>query len=316
MYLESESDQPSNFRWAQPAPASLQINHLPARSSSLPPIQSTISPRRNPKHTRYTAPSHATMALRVRSAVALCLLFSLIAVAHCVPPEEAAGDLATDASAAAVTLAPDEEEDILRFGLALEGEAPMEEKKEEEEMVVNPVAEPDPDRSHPDSEQADEKKEQIDADEDEDEAEEEEEEEEKKTKKKNLDKDEKKEKAKNKRKKHGCKEKKEKKIKKHDEQSNDGEGEEEEKAKKQIHRHHRVEKEKTKKWAHHNSGDDDSDDEDEQEKKARRWRKAISRRSRFGHGRRSQREESQTEEVKNYSGGQLALRQEERICLL
>ncbi|OEL28207.1 hypothetical protein BAE44_0010774 [Dichanthelium oligosanthes] len=235
------------------------------------------------------------MALRVSATMALSLLFSLIAVAHCAP-------LATNASSVAIPAAevhaiPDEQgilrlpssdDSVMSDAVVREGEVPGEEE------AVKHVAEPDPDRSL-EGQQGDEKtKEPADGDDEEDELEEIK----KKTKK---DHDEKKKSKKD----HGCdgKGKKEKKAKKKHHQSNgEEEVEEEKKTKKQIHRHHRVEEE-TKKRLHHNKNKDnngnDSDDEDEKEKKAKRWRKAISSRSMFGHGRRSQREEAATEETKN-----------------
>ncbi|PVH65989.1 hypothetical protein PAHAL_1G119800 [Panicum hallii] len=250
------------------------------------------------------------MAFRVSANVALLIVFSLMAVAHCVPHE---AELATDASAAAVTAAevdavsdgegllllPYSDDSVVYDAVSGDGEVPG------KEVVVEPVAEPDPDRSHLDSDgeeeltamklategqqQDDEKtKKQIDGDEDEDEEEEEE-----KTRKNNHGgvKEEKKKRKKH----HDCDGKEKKKTKGHH-KSNDEEEEEEEKTKKKIQRHHHVRKTKTKKLTHHNKND--SDDEEEQEKKEKRWRKAISR-SMFGHGRRSQREEAAKEEVNN-----------------
>ncbi|PUZ75038.1 hypothetical protein GQ55_1G115600 [Panicum hallii var. hallii] len=249
------------------------------------------------------------MAFRVSANVALLIVFSLMAVAHCVPHE---AELATDASAAAVTAAevdavsdgegllllPYSDDSVVYDAVSGDGEVPG------KEVVVDPVAEPDPDRSHLDSDgeeeltamklategqqQDDEKtKKQIDGDEDEDEEEEEE------TRKNNHGgvKEEKKKRKKH----HDCDGKEKKKTKGHH-KSNDEEEEEEEKTKKKIQRHHHVRKTKTKKLTHHNKND--SDDEEEQEKKEKRWRKAISR-SMFGHGRRSQREEAAKEEVNN-----------------
>ncbi|CAL5059059.1 unnamed protein product [Urochloa decumbens] len=238
------------------------------------------------------------MALRASAAaMALFLLLSLMAVAHCavVPLEEAAGGLATKASSSAA----DGEEGLLRLPSREDSAVPDDVDTVEKE-AVEPVAEPDPDRSNPESdhyggvEELTAEKLSIEGQEDEEKTEEqihddEHDQEEKKGKKHHGG--------------DGKGKKKEKTTKKH--HQSDGE-EDDEKTKKQVHRHrHRVEKEKTKKRpCHHKNrsnddGDSDDEDDEHEKKEKRRWRKKAVGRSIFGHGRRSQREEAAKEEVKN-----------------
>jgi len=279
----------------------IQNNHNPAGQLGLLLFFASSDPVRHripfPSRAAGIPSTHATMAFRVSPSVALLVVFSLMAVAHCVPLKAAELTTTTTASSAAEVDAvsegeglplplPYSEESLVSDAVSGDEEVP----REEEEVVVEPVAEPDPDRSHPGSDGEEEltAKEQIDDDDDE----------EKKTRKNHGgDKEEKKKRKKR----HDCdgKDKKEKKTKtKRPQSSNDEEEEEEEKMKKKIHRHHHVERKKTKKLTPHHDKIDDSDDEDEQEKKEKRWRKAISR-SMFGHGRRSQREEAAKDEVNN-----------------
>ncbi|XP_039786900.1 protein PXR1-like [Panicum virgatum] len=212
------------------------------------------------------------MAFRVSPSVALLIVFSLMAVAHCVPLKAAELTTTTIASSAAEVDAvsegegvplplPYSEESLVSDVVSGDEEVPR-------EVAVEPVAEPDPDRSHPGSDGEEEltAKEQIDDDDDDDE--------EKKTRKNHG----------------GDKEEKKKRKKRHD---CDGKDKKEKKTKTKTKT-----KKKTKKLTPHHDKIDDSDDEDEQEKKEKRWRKAISR-SMFGHGRRSQREEAAKDEVNN-----------------
>ncbi|CAN6237753.1 unnamed protein product [Urochloa humidicola] len=88
------------------------------------------------------------MALRVPAPMAL--LLSLMSVAHCAAvPLDESGLAATNASSsAAVTAVPDGEEGLLRLP---SGKDSVVVAGKVEEAVTKPVAEPDPDRSLPSS---------------------------------------------------------------------------------------------------------------------------------------------------------------------